>query len=273
MKIVFVVGGLLRPDGMSQVLSDIINYLAENTHFNIYMILTEKAGEPWFYEISPKVKFINFNLNFDDLDNMPLPKKLIQFWKKQKKYKKLFANYLMEIRPDITVSELRREINFINEINDGSKKIAKIHFNKSNYREANIKYFPHFINLLITKKWQADLVKHIRKLDRFIVLTEEDKKAWVELKNIMVIPNALKFIPTESSKCINKKVIAVGRYSPEKGFDRLIDAWAIVNNKHNDWKLDIYGSGNRFAYQKLAADKGLTNSISCNEATKNIYDK
>ena len=85
MKIVFVVGGLLRPDGMSQVLSDIINYLAENTHFNIYMILTEKAGEPWFYEISPKVKFINFNLNFDDLDNMPLPKKLIQFWKKQKK--------------------------------------------------------------------------------------------------------------------------------------------------------------------------------------------
>lgn len=42
MKIVYVVGGLLHPNGMSQVLSEKINYLAERTNFEIYMILTEK---------------------------------------------------------------------------------------------------------------------------------------------------------------------------------------------------------------------------------------
>ena len=46
-KIVYVVGGLVNIDGMSQVLSQKINYLAEHTDWDIYMILTEKAGTPW----------------------------------------------------------------------------------------------------------------------------------------------------------------------------------------------------------------------------------
>ena len=44
MKIVYVVGGLLAPNGMSSVLSAKINYLAEHTDYELYMILTEKAG-------------------------------------------------------------------------------------------------------------------------------------------------------------------------------------------------------------------------------------
>ena len=33
------------------------------------------------------------------------------------------------------------------------------------------------------------------------------------------------------SDCSRKQVIAVGRYMPQKGFDRLISAWKIVSQK------------------------------------------
>ena len=130
MRIVYVVGGLLAPNGMSSVLSAKINYLAEHTDYELYMILTEKAGQAWYYNINPKVKWVNFDINFDELDTMPLLKKFFFYQLKQRKYKKLFTDYLMEIRPDITVSTVRREINFINDVKDGSCKIGEIHFNK-----------------------------------------------------------------------------------------------------------------------------------------------
>ena len=49
-----------------------INYLAEHTDYELYMILTEKAGQKWYYTINPKVHWINFDINFDELDTMPL---------------------------------------------------------------------------------------------------------------------------------------------------------------------------------------------------------
>ena len=272
-KIVYVIGGLLRPDGMSQVLSQKINYLAENTDFEMYMILTEKANEPWYYKMSPKIKYVNFDINFDELDTMPFFKKLIFYWKKQHYYKKCFKNYLMSIRPDITITAMRREINFINKINDGSKKIGELHFNKNIYRNFNKPYLPNILNEYITNRWQGKLIKEIKKLDAFIVLTEEDKAMWGNLKNIKVIYNPIKLFPENASTCLNRKVIAVGRYTEQKGFDMLIDAWTIVQAKHPDWLLNIYGSGNNNYYQELAIKKNVGKTIRCNSAVKDIYQK
>lgn len=273
-KIVYVVGGLYLPNGMSQVLSEKINYLAENTDFELYMILTERANEPWYYNISPKVKSINFDINFDELDTMPILKKIFAYYRKQRKYRTDFTKYLMEIQPDITISTLRREINFINDIPDGSKKIGEIHFGKSHYRVFNKQYLPAFINRYITSRWNEKLKREISKLDKFIVLTHEDKEAWGNLNNIKVIHNPLTYFPSESSTCSNKNVIAVGRYTWQKGFDILIESWSIVYKKHQDWKLNIYGGGDSISYQKMAEQKGLsTTSISCNEAVKDIYNR
>ncbi len=237
------------------------------------MILTEKRGEPWFYKISNKVQYINFDINFDDLDYMPILKKIWYYNKKQRKYKKLFTQYLNDIRPDITVSACRREINFISDIKDGSKKFGEIHFSKQNHRKIDIKILPRFINVFISNIWMYQFVRHIKKLDKFIVLSYEDKKNWKGLNNIEVIHNPVKNIPLIYSDCTNKKAIAVGRYTYVKGFDLLIDSWYLVNKKHPDWILNIYGSGNDEQYQKIANQKGLKDNIICHKATQDIYNK
>ena len=128
MKIVYVVGGMLSPTGMGAILSNKINWLAEHTDYELFMILTEKAGHPWCYDINPKVKWVNFDINFDELDPMPFRKKIYHYYFKQKTYKKKFKDFLMSVKPDITISTIRREINFITNIKDGSKKIGEIHF-------------------------------------------------------------------------------------------------------------------------------------------------
>ena len=35
----------------------------------------------------------------------------------------------------------------------------------------------------------------------------------------------------------------MGRLEWVKGYDRLLDAWKIVSDKHSDWHLDIFGVG------------------------------
>lgn len=273
MKIVYVVGGLVGLNGMSRILCQKINYLAEHTNYDIYMILTEKAGIPWSYKINAKVKWVNFDINFDELDTMPLHKKVCQYIIKQRKYKRLFTNYLLNIKPDITISALRREINFINDIKDGSKKIGELHFERKSYRYFNNHYFPSFLNKLITYYWKKSLVKNLQYLDKFVILTHEDEKQWQELNNKVVIPNSIPEYSGTPATLESTSAIAVGRYTWQKGFDLLIKAWSLVAQKHPDWKLNIYGSGDKKIYQNMVEEMGLKRQITCHDATPNIYEK
>lgn len=272
-KILYVYGGFYSPNGMSMMISQKVNYLAENTDNQIYIVLTEHPEKDSIYKLSDKVHVKWLVVNFDDLDTLPLYKKIPCYFIKQWKYKRLLSRYMMELRPDITVSIARREINFINKIKDGSKKIAEIHFARTFYRKFDKKIFPSFVNEWISRKWMNSLIRNLKLLDRFVVLTDEDSYNWSELTNVMVIPNFVSSIPTQKSSCKNKKVIAAGRYSEQKGFDLLIKAWEHVSHIHPDWALEIYGAGDNIAYQSLADSLNLSSVVHCNSAVSDIYEK
>ncbi len=270
-RIVYIVGDLSYPNGMSRVLSQKVNYLAEHTDYELYVVLTEQADKPWYYQLSPKIQHVNFGLDFDSMFQMPFLKRLLAYNRKQKQYRKLLTDYLMQIRPDITVSVLRREINFINDIPDGSKKVGEIHFNKQTYRVFEKHWLPGCVNRFITYRWQKSLEKEVRRLDKFVVLTRQDASNWVGFDNVVVIPNPIFFFPKTLSEGQAKKVIAVGRYTRQKGFDLLIKAWQMVNARHTDWVLNIYGPGNREEYQQMVDALQLSEVIHCNEASPDIY--
>lgn len=261
------------PNGMAKVLTDKINFLAEKTEYELYILETERADLSPFYKLSSKVKRINIDLNFDNMYKMALFKRIYYYFKTEKLYRKELDKILNQIKPYITITTLRREINFINDIKDGSKKIGEIHFNKSNYRTFYTPMLPSKVNILITKLWRHKLIKEIKRLDKFIVLTEEDKKQWTELNNVEVIYNPLTIFPKEHSNCSRKIVIAAGRYTRQKGFDMLIKAWGQVSKKHSDWHLNIYGAGDKTMYEKIIMDAKLDQFITCHNAVNNIFDK
>lgn len=252
-KIVYVTPALYMAGGVERVLTLKANYFAEHFGYDITIILTEGKGKPLFYPLNENIKVINLDVNFEELWNCSFIKKVWLYLRKQCQFKKLLTAELMRLRPDITVSLLRREINFLNEINDGSKKIGEMHINRANYRnfEANES---NIVKDLFAKFWMRNLVKKLKRLDHFVVLTEEDKKAWPELQNIRVIPDLLSFCPTKKSSLKDKRVIAVGRYVYQKGFDMLLQAWSRIEKQYPDWQLAVYGDGERASYEQLMED-------------------
>lgn len=255
-KIVYLTPALYMAGGVERVLTLKANYFAEHFGYDITIILTDGKGKPLFYPLSEKVKVINLDINFEELWTCSFVKKVFVYLKKQRLYKRRVREELMRIRPDITISLLRREINFICDINDGSKKIGELHVNRANYRnfEANES---NALKNLFARFWMRSLVSKLKRLDRFVVLTSEDRKAWPELGNACVVPDPLSFKATRQSALTEKRVIAVGRYAYQKGFDLLLQAWSRVEKACPDWQLVICGMGDRIPYEQLARELGL----------------
>lgn len=272
MRIAYCTPSLYIAGGIERVLTTKMNYLADEAGYDVWVILTDGKGKEPYFKLSDKIHVVNLDVNFEELWKHGFIVKIPVYLKKQRIYKKRLKQVLFDIRPDITITTLRREINFITSIKDGSKKIGEMHVNRANYRnfEANDS---NFIKELFAKFWMRNLVGKLKKLDRLVVLTNEDKANWKELKNVIAIPNPLNVFPTVASKQCNKKAIAAGRYCYQKGFDLLIEAWTLVAQRHPDWILEIYGAGNRDEYIKLVENNGVSNCVIINPATDNIYER
>lgn len=95
-----------------------------------------------------------------------------------------------------------------------------------------------------------------RKLSALVSLTNEDLKNLKELnKNTFVIPNSLSFSIMKQATLKNKKIIALGRISFEKGFDLMLDAFSELCKINNSWILELRGNGSEDEKNKLLVKK------------------
>ena len=256
LKIVYLTPALYMAGGVERVLTLKANYFAEHFEYDISIILTEGKDKPLFYPLSEKVRIINLNIGFEELWTCSFLKKIVVYLKKQRQYRKMVEQELMRLRPDITISLLRREINFLTSIKDGSKKIGELHVNRANYRNYNTEKVG-LIKRLFARWWSYSLLQKLRKLDRLVVLTEKDREAWTELDNVVALPDPLPFVPSSVSPLSKKRVVAIARYSHEKGIDLLLKAWAIAEKKVEDWQLEIFGDGDKTSFEQLIDTLGI----------------
>ena len=255
-KIVYCTPALYSAGGVERVVSLKASYFAEVFGYDVTIIVTEGQGRECFFPLSDKVRVINLQLNFEDLWHVSFIKKIFLYLRKQRQYKKLLTIELMRLHPDFTISVLRREINFINSIPDGSRKIGELHVNRSNYR--NFSYIESsFIKRFLARFWMNNLIGHLKQLDCLVVLTETARNDWQELSNVALIPDPLPFKTDNVSSLNTKRVICIGRYAYEKGIDLLLRVWAKVQDRCHDWVLDIYGVGDQTPYRYLFQELGI----------------
>jgi glycosyltransferase involved in cell wall biosynthesis len=104
------------------------------------------------------------------------------------------------------------------------------------------------------------------QLDAVVTLTETDLAAYRAAVGqgplVTAIPNAAPDLGAGRSDGTARTVIAAGRLTPQKGFGRLITAFAHVARVHPDWKLLICGRGPRRKHLlKLVADLSLADNV------------
>ena len=272
-KVVFCTPALYSTGGVERVVSYKASYFAEQLEYDVTIIVTEGRGRDCYFPLSDKVKVINFELGFEELWKASFVKKVYLYLSKQRQYKRMLKTELIRIRPDITISMLRREINFLTDIPDGSKKIGELHVNRANYRnfEANES---NIMKRFFAKFWMRSLVGKLRRLDQLVVLTEKSKASWPELSNVTVIPdpitilrekgtvNSEKFAAAGKREVGVNRVVTIGRYAYQKGYDLLLQAWAELSRireleNGEEWTLDIYGQGDQTDYRQLMAELGI----------------
>lgn len=254
---------------MERVLLNKVTYLTGRLHWDVTVVTTDQKGRPAFYPFPDAVRMVDLGINYtDDNGKHPLLK-IAGYLQRRRRHRQLLTKLLMKERADIVVSLYPSESSFIPDIKDGSKKVLELHFCKF----FRLQYGRSGLLGLIDRWRTRQDEKIVGKFDKFVVLTNEDKGYWGQLPNIEVIPNAAMHIGNKYSDSTAHRIIAVGRLDYQKGFDRLIEAWALIqkHKKYKDWNLDIFGQGEwHDMLQQMIERHGLQDNTHINRPTRDI---
>ncbi len=269
MRLIYCTHSLCNPGGMERVLVNKVTYLVERLHWDVSIVTTDQKGRPSFYPLPAGVRVTDLGINYSDDNVKSVTGKILGYLQKRRRHKRLLTSLLEREKPDIVVSLYPSESSFIPDIKDGSKKVLELHFCKYFRLQYGRKGL-----LGIIDKWRTHQDERIvRRFDKFVVLTNEDKEYWGNLHNIEVIPNAAMNMGGHFSDVANHRVIAVGRLDYQKGFDRLIQAWCYIqrDGRYQDWHLDIFGQGEwHEMLENMISERNLNDSIRLNNPTNQI---
>lgn len=253
---------------MERVLLNKVRWIRENTPWQVIIVTTDQEGREPFYRFPEGVRMVDLGINYSRGNSLSPFGKISDYFRRRKLHRRCLTDFLMQERPDLTITLYPSEASFVPDIKDGSKKILEFHYSKNFRLQYNRKGL-----LGLADKWRTKAdEKLVRRFDRFVVLTNQDARDWGDIPNMSVIPNAAIPLSSEHSDCLSRRVIAVGRLDYQKGFDRLIKAWKLVVDKGlTDWHLDIFGQGEWKDYlNNIIHENNLGNCVTVNAPVSNI---
>jgi len=225
-KLLYITTNLDNTGGVARILSVKLNYLVQKYDYNIFVINTNKKSNTFFYSFSEQIKFYFLETKLTSLKNIF-------------KYKKELNTLINEVRPDIIIN-----------CDNGLKGSLASYFIKykailiyesHGSKNINVATFKERFKIKLSN---FILDRSINKYNKFIVLNNFEKDFWKSSK-ILTIPNPIWFeLPKNTKELVDNIVVAVGRHSYEKRYDRLIKIWKEVIKEHPNWILKIYGEKN-----------------------------
>lgn len=145
--------------------------------------------------------------------------------------------------------------------------------------------FCEHLNLVMARQDKSNAL--LRRLavgfvDRIVTLTQQDRQAYIsyyhlEEDRVQCIYNWMDDALGQSPKPYDqssRRIITVGRFETQKGYDLLVPAARLVFAKHPDWHWDIYGDGALLQETQAAIEEaGLEDNLHLMGATSSVYDK
>lgn len=274
MKIAYIYTALVTVGGADRVVTEKANYLADKMNHEVYIITDSQNGRQPVFPLSAKVKHIDLNINFDKQYHHGLIVRSYYYFSLMSLYKKRLTILLNEIKADVVITTLGRDLDFLTKLEDGSRKVGESHIAKQYTRNFHLLEARGFPYKQIAKYWRKKQEKAVKELDAFVVLTQYDAESWKKIKIAEIIPNFLPFDTNESKSLNKKQIITIGRLSEQKGFDLLVLAWARIAKQYPDWQIHLYGEGElENELRKQIAQNQLEDSFIIHQPVKDIKEK
>lgn len=252
--ICFFVGNIGHSGGTERVTTALVNALVQQGYQ--LSILSLQAGKKSFFPLNQSIQLSQLAI-----DRKYLAKPIYYFWvifRLRRFLKRARINILIDVETMLALYSTPALIGL------KVKHITWEHFN-----------------------FQFDLGKKLRRWARHlaaaysnivVTLTERDRSQWLAAirwrrAKLVSIPNPIPFeIPAPIDEATRAPlVLAVGRLTPQKGFDWLLQAWQQVIAQAPQWRLRIVGDGEQRAeLEQLRATLGLQASVELLPTTTDI---
>ncbi len=248
--VVFFINNLAIPGGSERVCTVIANQLVA-IGYKITIVEWMHRGDS-FYELSDKINTIKLYNNEVNIYKTYL----LTLWR--------FYKAMRQIKPDYVI--------------DVCSALSIVSIPVSLFLKAKIITWEHFN---ANAGWNAFTPKIARSLaarfaHKIVVLSETDKQNYIQLfkaKQTQVILNPVT-INTQGQVANQhaNTILAAGRFTPQKGFDMLLQAFKLVNAKYPNWKLNLIGNGELFVTIKnLAAELDILSAVNFVGTTQNMH--
>lgn len=258
MKLLYITNGINGTGGLERVLSIKASYLADKLDYEVHILGLNESTTNLFYTFSSSIHLHHIYVRGNPIS--------------------YFISYVTGLKS--TISKVNPDVIIV--CDDGLKAF----FLPTILGKSKPIIYERHVSKYIEIRKDAGLLKNVRAkfktklmdvlastFTKFIVLTQENTNEW-KGHNVQIISNPLSFYPTQSSRLVNKKVIAVGKQSFQKGYDRLLEAWQKVIALQPDWQLEIYGKRDPSQQlEDLAQKLNIHQSVHFFDPTQNIQEK
>ena len=247
--------------GTERVLYNLIEHLCKQSEIKVHLILL-KEKHPLVFNIQDLPIQIHF-LNIDNYTKSSKSSLIKTIYKTSKSLKNLFNNNEKSIL--LTTNVYLAYAAFL------TKNIN----NFSNLEIVSCEHFTITATSNITNIFRYLFYSKIN----VVMLTETDRdfiQNKYKPKVCVCIPNAIPFDLQTYKGITSKNIIAIGRYTKQKGFDLLIESFALISKEFSDWKLQIIGDdyGDKPLLQQLITKHQLHNVelLPATNQIKNYYE-
>lgn len=251
MKILFVFGGKQK-GGAERAITNIANAMIKEN--DVYFLGLKNINK--FYEYSDKIKYYTMEKESEYKKNF-----LLRNYIRVKRMRK----FVKEINPDVVISFAREQ----------SYRLLLLNFFNKRRIIVSVRNDPKHEYVKFSEKITMKIL--YSRVNGFVFQTEEARDFFSDkIKNkSIIIPNPINelFLSTNKNVKRKKKIVAVGRLVEQKNHDLLIDAFAKISKKYNDYYVEIYGSGELKSVLEEKINKlGLSKKIFLKGEVSNVKE-
>jgi GalNAc-alpha-(1->4)-GalNAc-alpha-(1->3)-diNAcBac-PP-undecaprenol alpha-1,4-N-acetyl-D-galactosaminyltransferase len=225
----------------------------------ITILSYDDGTRPPFYDLDSRIQHVPMNIAGDSSGTLAAISNNLR-------RARLLRRELQRSRPDLVVSFID-QTNVLTLVAAMGLAVPVVVVEQSDPRSFPLKRVWARLRLITYARARRIVLLSLRDADFFPMRLQ---------RRVAVIPNA--FVPPEPEAELSERapqrpaLIALGRLHRDKGFDILLEAFALIRDDHPEWDLTILGEGEeRSGLEKRRDELGLAGRVSYPGRVKDPY--